>query len=345
MSKILIIRFSALGDIAMAIPVIYSFARKYPMHEISFLSRKSHLALFTNKPHNLHLIEADVENEHKGMCGLFRLYKSLKTYEFDYVADFHSVIRSHFLRLLFVLSGTKSTRIRKGRYEKWLLTRKFFKVKQPLASSTERYKQTLKMLQFDFDYQFETILKPTNEDITKLYQKVGQKKAMKWIGFAPFSKHEGKIYPLQLQEKIVSHFASDKRVQLFFFGGGLHEKKIIEQWVIKYPTTQSVVGKMSMNEELLLMSQLDIMYSMDSANMHLASLVDTPVVSIWGSTHPYAGFLGWNQSPDNVIQFELPCRPCSIFGQKPCYRQDYACMHGIKPEMVIEKMQSILKLI
>ena len=77
--------------------------------------------------------------------------------------------------------------------------------------------------------------------------------------------------------------------------------------------------------------------------MHLASLVDTPVVSVWGATHPYAGFMGWRQRMDHAIQIDLPCRPCSIYGNKPCLRGDYACLTGITPELVVEKIEDSLK--
>ena len=90
------------------------------------------------------------------------------------------------------------------------------------------------------------------------------------------------------------------------------------------------------------MSHLDLMISMDSANMHLASLVNTPVVSVWGATHPYAGFLGWNQSPENIVQTDLPCRPCSVYGRKQCLRGDIACMESITPQSIVDKVESIL---
>jgi ADP-heptose:LPS heptosyltransferase len=98
-----------------------------------------------------------------------------------------------------------------------------------------------------------------------------------------------------------------------------------------------------MNQELILMSHLDCMVSMDSANMHLASLTNTPVVSVWGATHPYAGFLGWNQNPDNIVQLNLNCRPCSIYGSKPCMRQDFACMRNINPDTIAERVENVLK--
>ena len=97
-----------------------------------------------------------------------------------------------------------------------------------------------------------------------------------------------------------------------------------------------------MAEELALMSHLDVMLAMDSGNMHLASLVGTPVVSVWGATHPYAGFMGWGQSEKNAVQISLPCRPCSIFGNKPCIRGDYACLRQITPNQIIEKVESLL---
>ena len=86
------------------------------------------------------------------------------------------------------------------------------------------------------------------------------------------------------------------------------------------------------------------MVSMDSANMHLASLVDIPVVSIWGATHPYCGFKGWRQNDENIIQLPLTCRPCSVFGDRPCHRGDYLCLNGIKPAIVTDKILSILGL-
>ena len=102
------------------------------------------------------------------------------------------------------------------------------------------------------------------------------------------------------------------------------------------------IGKLNMRTELNLMSHLDVMLSMDSANMHLASLVNIPVVSVWGATHPYAGFMGWKQLPVNTVQLDLSCRPCSVYGQKPCWRGDYACLRDITPEQVIAKIEGII---
>ena len=86
------------------------------------------------------------------------------------------------------------------------------------------------------------------------------------------------------------------------------------------------------------MKQLNVMLTMDSGNMHLASLVGTPVVSVWGATHPFAGFYGLNQLPENAVQMELECRPCSIFGNIPCRFGTYECLNAINPKAIVEKM-------
>ena len=80
------------------------------------------------------------------------------------------------------------------------------------------------------------------------------------------------------------------------------------------------------------------MVTMDSANMHLATISSTPTVSIWGATHPYCGFKGWKQNDSDLIQLPMTCRPCSVFGSKQCFRGDYMCLNGIRPETVAGKI-------
>ncbi|MDR3652945.1 MAG: glycosyltransferase family 9 protein [Paludibacter sp.] len=342
MSKILIIRFSALGDVAMTIPVIYSLAVNFPMHEITVLSRQSFEPLFHELPENVHFISADLNGKHQGIKGLNILYKELKAEKYNYVADFHSVLRSHYLRSRFMLSGVKTASIDKGRKEKKELTQKKNKKFVQLKSGFTRYYEVLEKLGFRFELHFESVFDNNQVDLPQIIAETGEKNDVKWLGIAPFAKHQGKIYPLELQEKVIAHFAKDKRVKVFVFGGGESEKNIINSWIEKYSSITSMVGKLTMSQELLLMNHLDVMFSMDSANMHLASLVNTPVVSLWGATHPYAGFMGWNQSIQNAIQVDLFCRPCSIYGQIPCYRKDYACLYQISPEQIINHIESIL---
>ena len=125
--------------------------------------------------------------------------------------------------------------------------------------------------------------------------------------------------------------------RIFLFGG-TNEKEVLQQWETEFQNTKCIAGTMNFEEELMLIAQLDIMISMDSANMHLASLYRVPVVSVWGATHPYAGFYGWGQRPANAVQIDLYCRPCSVFGNKPGPRNDLKCLHSISPLMVYDKV-------
>ena len=345
MSKILIIRFSALGDVAMTIPVIYSLAVAHPLLQITVLSTKWLQPLFEHLPENVRFVGADLKGKHKGIKGLNVLFNELKIEKFDYVADFHSVLRTQYLNLRFMLGGAKTEKIDKGRAEKRNLTLKNEKQLVPLQSGFSRYHEVLRKLGFNFELHFDSVFSNTKVDLKQKNDQAALKADFKWIGIAPFAKHKGKIYPLELQEKVIAHFANDKRVKVFVFGGGESENNVVNNWTENFPSIVSMVGKLNMSQELLLMSQLDVMLSMDSANMHLASLVGTKVISVWGATHPYASFMGWNQSTENAIQVDLACRPCSIYGNKPCYRGDYACLHQITPTTIIKRIEALLFLI
>ncbi|HPW70527.1 MAG TPA: glycosyltransferase family 9 protein [Bacteroides graminisolvens] len=342
MAKILVIRFSAIGDVAMSVPVIHSWASQYPQHQIVFLSRPSLAPLFTELPENVSFYNADLKGKHKGIGGLYTLFKELQLMKFDVVADLHHVLRSKALAFLFRLAGTKVCSINKGRWAKRKLVRKRNKILVNQKSSFTRYAEVFEKAGYPVLLNFTSLYGDSKGNLETVQHIVGQKGTQKWIGIAPFAKHKGKIYPLELQEKVVAHFAANPEVRVFLFGGGKEEENCFAEWVNKYPAVVSLTGKLNMSTELALMSHLDVMLSMDSANMHLASLVNIPVVSVWGATHPYAGFMGWKQLPTNAIQLDMPCRPCSVFGQKPCYRGDYACLNDIKPEKVIEKIEGII---
>ncbi len=157
------------------------------------------------------------------------------------------------------------------------------------------------------------------------------------IGIAPFAAHKGKIYPLERMESVIASISRTGE-PVYLFGGSKAETDILESWASKYPNTTSVAGKMSLAEELALIRTLRVMLTMDSGNMHLASLVGTRVVSIWGATHPKAGFLGVGQKPEDCIQLDLPCRPCSIYGNKTCRFGDYRCLN-IAPEQIITALK------
>ena len=217
---------------------------------------------------------------------------------------------------------------------------------QQLPSSFENYAEVFARLGYPVDIsQFHSIFPPEGGNQNMLPAIIGPKSSFqKWIGIAPFAAHKGKIYPPQLMEQVIAQLIQkEPRARILLFGQGELEEQYFKQWCDQYQQCL-YVGKHceTLYQELILMSHLDVMLSMDSANMHLASLTAIPVVSVWGATHPMAGFLGYHQSQENAIQVDLDCRPCSIFGNKPCKRGDYACLNNIPPERIVERITSII---
>lgn len=339
MAKVLILRFSALGDVSMMIPLLYSLGKRYPKDDFYLLSRNGFGKLLTYAPSNVHFIGADFAQQHKGAKGLWKLYQTLCTYGFTHVADLHDVLRSHFFRLLFRWRGIKTVKIDKGRREKKALTQPTHKKCHPIKTTLARYQTVFEKLGFDASIEFDSIFEhlPQDKTLPPIEKEIGKKA----IGIAPFAKHRGKIYPLPLMEQVIASLCQIEELDIYLFGGGATEKKIVEEWSEKYPII-STIGKYSMDSELKLMQQLDLMLTMDSGNMHLASLVGTRVISIWGATHPYAGFLGYGQSENDVVQIALPCRPCSIFGSKPCYLGTWECMQKIDPAEIVERVKKAI---
>ncbi len=339
---ILVIRFSSIGDVAMTVPVVYSLAAQYPHCHVTVLSRNTLAQLFERMPDNVSFRGVDLEGKHKGLWEMECLYRELKKEKFDAVADFHDVLRSKYLRWRFQVAGVKVACVDKGRKGKRKLVRRKNKELVCQKSAFYRYADVLKALGYPVKVDFLSVFGDEKGNIRYVNLPRSEKGAAKWIGGAPIAAHEGKIYPLSGQQRVVSRLSRREGTKIFLLGGGEKEIETLEDWAEKYPNVISTAGKLTLSTELALMSHLDVMLSMDSANMHLASLVNVPVISIWGATHPYAGFMGWKQLPDRAVQVELPCRPCSVYGNKPCYRKDYACLRGISSDKVVQCIENVI---
>lgn len=331
-----------MGDVAMTVPVVFSYAQMYPETEFVVLSRANFAPLYAFAPANVHFLGVDLE-QYAGLAGLSLLYDELAAYNFDAVADLHNVLRTRYLDFKFRMHSKTVAVIDKGRNDKRKLVSKKHKTMCQLPTSFERYSDVFKRLGLSAPLNFRSIFPDKSVIPDTLNNPIFMEKNQDcWIGFAPFAKHKEKIYPVWRMERVIDHFSHIQNVKIFLFGGGPQETPILQRWENLFANTISCAGILTMEQELMLMSRLDVMVSMDSANMHMASLVATPVVSIWGATHPYAGFMGWQQTAENAVQIDLPCRPCSVFGDKPCYRGDYACMSKIEHERVIEKINAVL---
>lgn len=343
MAKVLVIRISSFGDVAMLVPVIFSVAAKYPQDRFSIMTRKAFAPLFENLGFNVNVIPLDIKGRHRGLLGFYRVLRRVLAARFSHVADVHDVLRSKGIRYFMKMTGKKVVRIDKGRKEKKeMIDSKA--LNPPLESTIQRYQDVFDKLGFPAPMVFNNIFDFAPRDFSELKSVIAEKKG-KWIGIAPFSKHKGKIYPLEKMENVIKILSQKENITIFLFGAGKEENKVLSVWCDKYPNIINPSGKLNLIRELLLISHLDVMLSMDSANMHLASLVQTPVVSVWGATHPALGFCGFGQDIDNAIGInDLDCRPCSVYGDLPCERGDYACLYRISEDMVISRIEKNLAL-
>ena len=338
---VLISRFSALGDIAMTLPSVYDACTANPDVQFYFLTRHHPAQIFINRPPNLTMTPVNLDN-YKGIGGMLRLAKALrKRYAITDFVDLHDVLRTKLLGFFLRVSGVNVSKLRKGRNARKELTRRTNKVLVQLKPMPERYRDVFYRAGIALSNDFESLFGNGKGDAAEFASVSGPKQeGEKWIAVAPFAKHRGKVYPLTQLERVIEHFSRQKGVKIFVMGFGESEKKEISRIASRYESVVNMAeANLGLKAELSLLSHCDLMLSMDSANMHLASLVGLRTVSIWGATHPYTGFLGWRQRTRDVVQLDMTCRPCSVFGDKPCFRGDYHCLSGITPKMIIDKME------
>lgn len=341
MAHILIIRISAIGDVAMTIPVIYSAAKANPSDTFTVVTQSFLKPIFLNAPSNVEVIGINTKGREKNLSGLLKFTAILARQNYDMVLDLHDVLRTKVIRTYFKIKGKRVEVYDKGRKDRANLTSRTNKVFAPLQPVIERYADVFRRAGLAYEESFTSLFQDTPADVQAMEAIVGEKNGQ-WIGIAPFAKHRGKIYPADKMEEIIENLSTRENVTIFLFGGRGTEEIILDRLARKYPNVRSVVARYTLDVELTLISRLDVLLSMDSANMHFASLVDIPVVSIWGATHPYTGFYGYHQDTENCIQADLECRPCSVFGNKPCWRGDWACQSAVLPQHVIEKIDKIL---
>lgn len=334
-------RFSALGDVAMVSPLIHSYLNKYKDLQIVFLSKPFHRPLFSEHD-RFTFWSADVQKEYRGILGLFRLFSTLRKERFDAVIDLHSSLRSRIIGLFFKISGHKVYQIDKGRAEKKQLIQGGAKHSKPLIHTMQRYMRVFEDAGIS-GVSMKNILLPYPGKSSSRIEKLLGEKSQKWIGIAPFAAHTSKEWSYQKIADVAAKLRL-KGIKILWFGAGSIEIKTLQNKFFEPTTDLLIAGNFRLPEELYLMQHLDLMISMDSANMHMASICGTKVVSIWGPTHPFSGF-GPLNNDEGIVQADLDCRPCTIYGKlktaadKQCAKES---MEKISVDQVLDKIDHLL---
>jgi ADP-heptose:LPS heptosyltransferase len=342
LKNILVIRMSAIGDVAMSIPVLQQVLQQNPSIKFTVLTLPFLAPLF-EPLERVSVVPIYKKEKHKGITGLFRLCRQInRQHKIDAVADLHDVLRSKLMRIFFTTRRIPIAVIDKGRKEKKLLTAKNNKQLQPLKTTFQRYADVFAGLGLKTNLNLSQNIYSKRPLPDTIQQSFSTDK--KNILVAPFAGFAEKMYPLEKTKLIVQRLTQRQDFQVYLLGAGPKETAVLSAWEKEIHGIKNLAGKFSFREELDIISNMDLVVSMDSANMHLASLFNVPVVSIWGATHPYAGFYGWKQSYSDAVQLDLYCRPCSVFGNRSCYRGDHACMQQLPVDAIIEKVNTVLNI-
>ncbi|MGM0634661.1 MAG: glycosyltransferase family 9 protein [Bacteroidota bacterium] len=338
---ILVIRLSAMGDVAMVVPVLERLLITYPKLKVTVLTKSFFTVFFEDLP-RVNVKIAEVKSRHKGVNGLWKLSNEISD-DIDAVADLHNVLRSKLLRRFLSLRGTKTKKIDKGRRAKKALTRLKNKRFQALKTSFERYAEVFDQLGFPVDLS----IKIPKRKLTVSEQEMkilGLTHFRKTIAIAPFAAHQSKVYAQEKLVELLRYLNQQEDYKVLLFGGGKKEEKALAKLADGLENVQNVAGRFSFKTELAIISNVSLMISMDSGNGHLAAMYQVPVITIWGSTHPFAGFAPFGQSANNQILPDLsqyPLLPTSIYGNKQIDGYENV-MESINQQEIIERIHQII---
>jgi ADP-heptose:LPS heptosyltransferase len=332
---ILVIRLSAMGDVAMSVPVLRAFTKTYPEIKLTILTRQFFTPFFRDLD-NVTVFSPNLKGNHKGILGIYKLSKELKVLDIDAVADLHNVLRTKILKAFFF--GIPFIQIDKGRAEKKALVLGVNVT--PLKTTHSRYVDVFRQLGFPIDIS--NPIFPEKRKLSNTLKNLIGDRSKPQIGIAPFAAYESKMYPLSTMKSVISELTKDYTILLF--GGGKKEIAQLNGIENMLGNVINVAGKLSLEEELDVISNLDVMLSMDSGNAHIAAMLGVKVITIWGVTHPYAGFGPFNQPKDYALladRVQFPKIPTSIYGNK--YPQGYKEAAGsITPYTIITKIKSVI---
>ena len=333
--NVLVIRLSALGDVAMTIPALYPVCRACSDTRFVMLTKKWPASMFHDCPDNLTVVGIDTK-DHKGLFGLLRLAARLRReYDIDAVADLHNVLRSRIISFYMKLHGLRVVHLDKERDRRKALVK--HTSQEPVTPTIDRYRIVFDKLGLAQGSHFTRLFDGKELPTSSLVP--AKEPGQRWIAVAPFSAHGGKEYPIEMMEQVVAQLSRQENFWIFLMGGGKTEKLALRKMVRGNQHVISMAEiKHGFLDEYALLGKCDLMLTMDSANMHLASLMGLKAVTIWGATAPSCGFQGYGQDENDDIQLDMECRPCSIYGERECRYHDYRCLTRIKPETIVKRV-------
>lgn len=327
--RVLVVRFSAMGDVIMSLFAVSALRKAYPDLKIS-IATKRRFAMFYREIPDVDILTLD---EKGSLKSLFRLISFAAKSGVTCVADIHNSLRSRIVRICLWFTGAKTAVFHKNRRKRGSIKGKGLDI-PPFRHNVLKFCDVFARLGFP-------VPDPVRTRQRRPLPEVFGKKSGRWAGYAPFASKDMKIYPESRSRELIA-LMSREYDRVFLFSGPGKELDFVREMEGMYDNVTGVFGKTDIWGELALMTHLDAIVTMDSSAMHLASIAGTPLVSVWGATHPAAGFMGYGYDIGrNCIQLDLGCRPCSIYGEGKCRYGSPRCFEGISPEMIMDKVRSL----
>ncbi|MEL6672790.1 MAG: glycosyltransferase family 9 protein [Bacteroidota bacterium] len=327
-SRVLIIRFSSIGDIVLSSPVVRSLKAKWPACEVHFLTKKAFEPLVTHNPY------IDVCHFHEEEAGI--PWESLKAQAFDAILDLHANVRSWQVKTR--LRAPSST-VDKRNWDKYRMVR--FGTSLELPHIVHRYGETLHLVDASLDDKgLDCFIPPeVAKDADSLFAnhfdgKVPQPVLAVVLGATYFTKR----WP-------VEHFLASLQelaVPVLLLGGkdALEEGQYLEKSLPQ--PVWNAVGKYPLLLSAALMRKCQAVLTHDTGLMHIAAAFNQPIFSLWGNTVPAFGMTPY-RSPHHLLEVEdLSCRPCSKIGFDRCPRGHFKCMQDLAPAEVTAALRTHL---
>ncbi len=309
--KILVVRFSSIGDIVLTTPVV-RVLKKQINAEVHFLTFSRYKCILVNNPYidNLHLIDKNIEE----------VLSQLKKEKFDLLIDLHHNFRTLSLKLKL---GVKSKSFRKLNIQKWLLTT--FKINiLPNIHIVDRYLETIKHLEITNDNLGIDFLLMDKDKVENL--------PIEYIVFAIGGKHETKKLPTG---KIIS--ICNKLNNQIILIGGKEDFLTAEKIVATTSNTKNACGKYSIGQSAFIIKNAKYVISHDTGMMHIAAAFKKKIYSVWGNTIPAFGMTPYlSDVSSKIIELkDLSCRPCTKIGFEKCPKGHFDCMNKIDENLFL----------
>ncbi|MFC1855675.1 glycosyltransferase family 9 protein [Thermodesulfobacteriota bacterium] len=334
--KILVIRFSSIGDIILTTPVVRALKEKFKDASVDILLKKEFSDIYADSPYVDNVIRFD-SKKHNSITKLLSFSKKLKKNDYDLVIDLHRNLRSFIIRRN--LNANKVLCYNKDILKRRLLVA--FKIRfDNMPHVVDRYLEPLKEIGIENADRTPTI-SLSEKDVEfsdRFFEENGVQPDTKTIALFPGAKNRAKMYPIEKFANLIGMITSRLKANVIIIGGNSDEKIISDlTGRISDMNLVSTFLSNSLKQSGSIVKKCDAVITNDSGPMHLSVAVGTRVIALFGPTDERFGFYPLGKD-DVVLTKGYKCSPCSLHGKKDCIKYDYKCLNDISEEEIVTNL-------